>query len=68
MSISQTLKDYLDCEHVHYDVLPHPQAYRAALVAQSLRTPTKGLAKVVVVKVEQRRRATATIMAGRGGR
>ena len=54
MSISQTLKNYLDCEHVHYDVLPHPEAYRATLVAQSLRTSTKGLAKVVVVKVEQR--------------
>ncbi|HVG01720.1 MAG TPA: YbaK/EbsC family protein [Nitrospira sp.] len=54
MSISHILKDYLDREHVHYDVLPHPEAYRAALVAQTLRTSTKELAKVVVVKVENR--------------
>ena len=54
MSISHTLKEYLDREHVHYEILPHPEAYRAALVAQTLRAATKELAKVVVVKVESR--------------
>lgn len=54
MSISQTLKGYLDGEHVHYEVLPHPEAFRAALVAQILHTPAKELAKVVVVKVASR--------------
>jgi Ala-tRNA(Pro) deacylase len=54
MSISQILKKYLDAEHVHYEVLPHPKAFRAALVAQILHTPAKELAKVVVVKVATR--------------
>lgn len=54
MSMSRTLKTYLDREHVHYDVLPHPEAFRAADIAQTLRTPEKEMAKVVIVKVEER--------------
>lgn len=54
MAITQVLKSYLDHEHVHYDVLPHPEAFRAALVAQTLRTPMKEIAKVVVVKADHR--------------
>jgi Ala-tRNA(Pro) deacylase len=54
MSISRTLKDYLDREHVHYDVLPHPEAFRATAIAQALHTPEKEMAKVVIVKVEER--------------
>lgn len=54
MSISQTLKEYLDHEHVHYEVLPHPEAFRAALVAQTLHTAAKEIAKVVVVKADDR--------------
>jgi hypothetical protein len=33
MSISRTLKEYLDREHVHYDVLPHPEAFLALSIA-----------------------------------
>ncbi len=54
MSISRKLKEYLDREHVHYDVLPHPEAFRAAAIAQALHTPEKEMAKVVIVKVEER--------------
>jgi Ala-tRNA(Pro) deacylase len=54
MSISHTLKDYLDREHVHYDVLPHPEAFRALAIAHVLHTPEKEMAKVVIVKVENR--------------
>lgn len=54
MPISQTLKEYLDREHVHYDVLPHPEAFRAAAVAQALHTPEKEMAKVVILKVNER--------------
>jgi Ala-tRNA(Pro) deacylase len=54
MSISRTLKDYLDREHVHYDILPHREAYRARVIAEVLQTPAKEIAKVVVVKVEDR--------------
>lgn len=54
MPISQTLKDYLDREYAHYDVLPHPEAFRAAAVAQTLHTPEKEMAKVVILKVNER--------------
>jgi Ala-tRNA(Pro) deacylase len=54
MSISQTLHAYLNHERVHYDVLPHPAAFRALTVAQMLHTPEKEMAKVVIVKVDRR--------------
>ena len=53
MSISHTLKEYLDREHVHYEVLPHPKAFRAVAIAQTLHTPEKEMAKVVIVKVDE---------------
>lgn len=54
MSISKTLKDYLDREHVRYDVLSHPEAFRAVAVAQTLQATEKEMAKVVIVKVQER--------------
>ena len=54
MSISQTLKDYLDRERVRYDILSHPEAFRAAAIAHALHTPEKEMAKVVIVKVDER--------------
>ena len=51
MSISRTLHAYLNHERVHYDVLPHPEAFRALAIAQMLHTPEKNVAKVVIVKV-----------------
>ena len=54
MSISRTLHAYLDRERVHYDVLPHPEAFRALTVAQMLHTPEKEMAKVVIMKVDKR--------------
>ena len=54
MSISRTLNAYLDHERVHYDVLPHPEAFRAAEIAHTLQTPEKEMAKVVIVKVGER--------------
>ena len=54
MSIAPTLNAYLDHEHVHYDLLPHPTAFRAAEIAQTLHTPEKEMAKVVIVKVDDR--------------
>jgi Ala-tRNA(Pro) deacylase len=54
MSISRTLNAYLDHERVHYDVLPHPEAFRAAEIAHTLQTPEKEMAKVVIVKVRER--------------
>jgi Ala-tRNA(Pro) deacylase len=54
MSISRTLNAHLDHERVHYDVLPHPEAFRALAIAQTLHTPEKEMAKVVIVKVRGR--------------
>ncbi len=53
MTISQSLHTYLNHERVHYDVLPHPEAFRALAIAQMLRTPEKKMAKVVIVKVDK---------------
>ena len=52
MSISRTLKAYLDHEHVHYDVLLHPEAFRAVEIAHTLQTQEKEMAKVVIVKAD----------------
>lgn len=52
MPIPRTVKTRLDREHVHYDILPHPQAFRAAVVAQTLHVPEQQMAKVVIVKVK----------------
>ena len=54
MSIPQTLKTRLDHEHVHYDILPHLQTFRARAVAHTLQLPEQEMAKVVVVKVKER--------------
>ena len=54
MSISRTLNAYLDHERVHYDVLPHPEAFRSLAIAQVLHTPGREMAKVVIVKVQER--------------
>jgi len=54
VSISPTLNAFLDHERVHYDVLPHPEAFRALAIAQTLHTPEKQMAKVVIVKVDER--------------
>jgi Ala-tRNA(Pro) deacylase len=52
MPIPMTVKTHLDREHVHYDVLPHSQAFRAAAVAHTLHVPEQQMAKVVILKVK----------------
>ena len=54
MPIPRTLKTHLDREHVHYDVLPHSQMFRAAAVAQTLHVSEQEMVKVVIVKVKER--------------
>ena len=54
MPISQTLTTFLDRERVHYDVLPHAEAYRARATAQALPASDHMAAKVVIVKVDER--------------
>ncbi|MEK6786934.1 MAG: YbaK/EbsC family protein [Nitrospirota bacterium] len=54
LSISHTLQDYLDREYAQYDLLPHPEAFRAAAVAQALYTQEMEWAKVVILKMNER--------------
>ena len=54
MSIAHRLKTYLTRERVRYEVLPHPEAFRASEIAQILHEPERGFAKVIVVKVDER--------------
>src|SRR5581483_8138333 len=48
------LKEYLDGQHVHYEALPHPETHRAPELAATLHVSGKELAKVVIVKVNER--------------
>lgn len=52
MPISRTLQEYLDREHVRYDVLPHREAHRAVVLAELLQTPVQEMAKVVIIKAD----------------
>jgi Ala-tRNA(Pro) deacylase len=54
MPIPRTLKSRLDREHVHYDILAHSQTDRARAVAELLHLPEQSMAKVVIVKVQER--------------
>jgi Ala-tRNA(Pro) deacylase len=54
MHMPPTLRAYLDREWVHYEVLPHPEAFHAVEIAHTLHTPEKEMAKVVIVKVQER--------------
>jgi Ala-tRNA(Pro) deacylase len=54
MSILKRLKDYLDREKVPYKVLAHRETFTAPELAQALHVPGKDLAKVVIVKAEER--------------
>ena len=53
MPIPHILKNHLDHEHVHYDVLPHSQAFCATAVAKTLHVSEQQMVKVVIVKVKQ---------------
>lgn len=48
------LKDYLDGQKVRYEVLAHPEAFTASQVAHALHVSGKRLAKVVIVRVDER--------------
>jgi len=49
MTCKGRLEEYLDAEHVPYDVHPHRAAYGAQQVAESEHIPGKLVAKVVIV-------------------
>lgn len=54
MSILKRLQQYLDSQKVPYEVLSHKETHTAPELAQTLHVPGKDLAKVVMLKVENR--------------
>ncbi len=54
MSILKRLKDHLDREKVSFEVLTHSETFTAPELAQALHVPGKELAKVVMVKADER--------------
>ena len=54
MAIAAKLKSYLDDEQVQYHVLAHHERFTSAEIAQALHVPGRMLAKVVVVKADDR--------------
>jgi len=54
MSISNKLKENLNGQKVPYQVLPHAKMYTSLETAQSLHVPGKDLAKVTMVKVDDK--------------
>ncbi len=54
MSISNKLKVYLDSQKVPYQILPHEGVYTSLETAQSIHIPGKYVAKVIMVKVDDK--------------
>jgi Ala-tRNA(Pro) deacylase len=54
MSIAMNLRSFLDAKHTPYQVLPHATTYTAMEAAQALHVPGKELAKVVIIKTDDR--------------
>ncbi len=54
MAILRRLQEYLDANHVPYTVLGHQEAYTAPELAHTLHVSGKMLAKVVMIKADER--------------
>lgn len=54
MAFLRRLQEYLDSHHVHYKVLGHREAYTAPEIAHTLHVSGKMLAKVVMIKADER--------------
>jgi len=54
MTFLRRLQEYLDSHHVHYEVLGHQEAYTAPEIAHMLHVSGKMLAKVVMIKADER--------------
>jgi Ala-tRNA(Pro) deacylase len=46
------LREYLDSNHVQYQVIEHPLAYTAQEIAASAHIPGKQMAKTVMIKID----------------
>jgi len=54
MSIAARLRSFLDERHVTYRVIEHRPTYTAMEIAQTLHVPGREMAKVVIVKADDR--------------
>ena len=54
MTFLRRLQEYLDSHHVLYEVLGHQEAYTAPEIAHTLHVSGKMLAKVVMIKADER--------------
>ena len=54
MAIATKLKNYLDENKVHYHILAHHERFTAPEIAQALHVPGRMLAKVVLIKADDR--------------
>lgn len=54
MTFLQRFQEYLDRHHVPYEVLGHQEAYTAPEIAHTLHVSGKMLAKVVMIKADER--------------
>lgn len=54
MSISIKLREFLDKNHVDYDISPHKEVFTAQELASCLHIPGKVMTKVVMIKVKGR--------------
>lgn len=54
MAMLGRLKDFLDNQHVSYEVLTHPEMFTAQEIAAACHIPGKEMAKVVIVKDRNR--------------
>ncbi|MHC4940278.1 MAG: aminoacyl-tRNA deacylase [Planctomycetota bacterium] len=54
MAIAAKLKSYLDENKVHYHILAHHERFTAPEIAQALHVPGRMLAKVVLIKADDR--------------
>jgi Ala-tRNA(Pro) deacylase len=48
----QTIREYLDENHINYSIIQHTPAYTAPEVAANCHIPGKYVAKVVIVKID----------------
>ncbi len=55
MSVSQSIRDYLDSQNVPHAWLAHPEAFPAQEVAHTLHVSGKHFAKAIVVQADGRR-------------
>lgn len=55
MHISHTIKEYLDKEHVNYEVLEHDLAFTAMEVAEAQHEPGRRVVKSIIVIVDGKR-------------